>query len=90
MGAANLIFRTGDLVTITFEDRTVPGEVKFASKNGVSLMLSFEAILGGYVGMMPVLWQHSEFRDLLKGERVTIRRTDDDVRARRDLEGHEL
>ena len=47
--------KTGDLVTIECEGRTVDGWIILASKNGASLMLGFEAMLGGHVGMMPVL-----------------------------------
>jgi hypothetical protein len=50
-----VIFRTGDQVMITYRGRTVPGAVMFGSSNGKSLMLTFEAILDGHVGMMPVL-----------------------------------
>ncbi len=50
------IWKTGDAVAITCADRTVQGEVKLASSNGVSLMLEFEAILAGHVAMMPVVW----------------------------------
>jgi hypothetical protein len=71
------VYRTGERVVIAFEGRTVSGEVLFASSNGVSLALSFEAILGGYAGMMPVLWYDGEFRDLIKGEAVGIERRDE-------------
>jgi hypothetical protein len=50
----NDILKTGDQIAITFEGRTVGGRVEFASSNGKSVMISFEAILGGFVGMMPV------------------------------------
>ena len=49
-----MTFKTGDEVMITCRDRTVPGVVMFGSSNGKSLMLAFEAILDGHVGMMPV------------------------------------
>ncbi len=66
------IFKTGDAVSITHEGRTVKGSVLFASGNGVSLALSFEAILGGYVGMMPILMEDGVFRDLVKGQPVHL------------------
>lgn len=48
-------FKTGDAVSITCKGRAVPGSILFASSNGKSLMLEFEAIIEGHVGMMPVL-----------------------------------
>ena len=48
-------FRTGDYVLIECGGRTVPGTVLMASGNGKSLMLNFEAIIDGHIGMMPVL-----------------------------------
>ena len=50
-----MTFKTGSQVMITCEGRTVPGEVTLASANGKSLILSFEAILDGFVGCMPVM-----------------------------------
>jgi len=48
------MIKTGNRIMITCEGRTVEGEVLLASPNGRSLMLRFEAILLGCVGMMPV------------------------------------
>jgi hypothetical protein len=39
-----------------------------ASENSKSLMLQFDAMLGGYVGMMPVLWVNDHYADLIEGE----------------------
>ena len=65
---------TGDKVSITFHDRTVQGEVKLASGNGRSIFLAFEAILGGYVGQMPVFRdEDGRYRDLLTQNEVTLR-----------------
>ena len=47
--------KTGDAVMITCDGRCVPGEIVLASDNQASLMLRFEAMLHGHVGMMPVL-----------------------------------
>jgi hypothetical protein len=49
------ILKRGDFVTATYEGRTVDAMVLIASTNGQSLFISFEAILGGHVGNMPVL-----------------------------------
>jgi hypothetical protein len=68
--AIDCIWRTGDAVKITCEGRTVSGSVKLGSGNGRSLMLEFDAILGGCCGMMPVIWDeqthsfHSIVNDL--------------------------
>lgn len=68
------IFTTGQLVQITYRGRTVDGAVALASSNGKSLMLTFDAMLGGFVGAMPVLMdEQGVFRDLLEGKTpVTI------------------
>jgi len=50
------VWQTGEQVRITYEGRPVDGEVELASPNGRSLAVRFDAVLGGYVGMMPALW----------------------------------
>jgi len=69
------VHRPGDRVTVTFMGKTIAAEVWLASPNGVSLMLGFDAMLGGYVGTMPVVWMAlaGEFRDLITRERVEIK-----------------
>ena len=65
--------RTGQRVTITYDGRTLDGLVVLASGNGRSLMLSFEGILGGWVGMMPVLADgDGVFRPLNGDEPVSV------------------
>lgn len=49
------MWSAGDEVLIEYEDRSVSGWIVLASPNSISLMLGFEAMLGGHVGMMPVL-----------------------------------
>jgi hypothetical protein len=49
------MYKKGDRITIECEGRTVEGEVLFASSNGVSLMIQFDALLHGHVSNMPVL-----------------------------------
>lgn len=56
------IWKTGERVRIAYEDRMVTGSVLLASGNGKSLMLEFDALLGGYAGRMPVLWNESAGR----------------------------
>lgn len=71
------IFRTGDAVRIRFDGREVDGRVRLASSNGRSLALEFEAILGGWVGMMPVAWHDGGFRDLRDQPVEIIGRSDE-------------
>lgn len=58
------IFKRGDFVRITADDRTVDGMVTLASPNGVSLVIQYEAILRGYAGAMPLFFFDGEFRTL--------------------------
>jgi hypothetical protein len=65
--------KTGDPVMVTFEHETVEGFVRLASGNGRSLVLAFDAILGGYLGMMAVsVDDDGKATDLLTGRPVTI------------------
>jgi hypothetical protein len=66
------IWKTGDSLMVSFKGRRVLGQVKLASENGRSLMLEFDAMLGGYVGMMPVLEEDGVFRDLITKSVVTL------------------
>jgi hypothetical protein len=68
-----VIWKTGDKLVLTHGERTVAATVKLASPCGRSLMLAFEALLGGYAGMMPVL-RHTdgEYRDLITTSVVTL------------------
>jgi hypothetical protein len=70
--------KTGDHVVITYATRTVRGVVRLASPNGRSLILEFDAMLGGFVGMMPVLQDETtgEYRDLFKGLPAVITHID--------------
>jgi hypothetical protein len=45
----------GSTIRIRCDGCTVDAVVSIASENRASLMLSFEAILAGHVGMMPLL-----------------------------------
>jgi hypothetical protein len=65
--------KTGDPVSIRFGDRTVEGTILLASDNGKSLMLGFEAMLGGHLGMMPVLRDEAGvYRSIITGEPVAV------------------
>jgi hypothetical protein len=72
--AAPDLYRTGEHVRITYGGRTVDGVVLLASPNGRSLMLGFDAMLGGYLGQMPVLFDRGAFYDLIAVSRVDLER----------------
>jgi hypothetical protein len=68
-------FKTGDPISIGYGERRIIGRVRLASANGRSLMLEFEGILGGHVGMMPVLLgEDALFRSIVTQEVVQLRR----------------
>lgn len=73
MGPAR-VWKRGERVAISYLGRTVTGRVEIASQSGESLMLAFEALLGGFAGHMPVLWHESpgEYRDIIMGAVVGI------------------
>jgi len=67
-------FQTGDHVEITCEGRTVDGVVSLASPSGMSLVLSFEAVLNNHGGIMPVLrCDDSNYIAVLSGAQVIVR-----------------
>jgi hypothetical protein len=66
------IWKTGERLRIVYRDRTVEGHVILSSPNGRSLMLGFDALLGGYAGMMPVSEEQGVFRDLMTKSTVTL------------------
>lgn len=49
------VFQRGDAVSIRCEGRTVPGTILMASSNGISIMLGFDAMIDGHIGMMPII-----------------------------------
>jgi hypothetical protein len=58
--------KRGDRVIIECDGKTVPGIVLLASENDKSLMLSFDALIDGHVGMMPVLQNDDgEYRSIM-------------------------
>jgi hypothetical protein len=50
-----MTLKRGDFVWLTCGERTVEAMVLLRSMNGRSLMLGFDAMLDGHLGMMPVL-----------------------------------
>lgn len=70
-------YTAGEMVFVTYLGKTVPANVMMASENGKSLMLKFETMLGGYLGMMPILLhdgegEDGEYHDLIMGLVVTV------------------
>lgn len=68
------IWQVGDLVEVRCDGASAPGVVILASRNGRSLMLSFEGIVAGFLGMMPVLWDDGTqmFRELMQDRPVEL------------------
>jgi hypothetical protein len=63
----------GDRVLIHVGPHRMPGEVILASGNSRSLMLQFEGVLEGHVGMMPVLLERDGiYRSILSGHEVAV------------------
>lgn len=67
------LYGIGDAVLIECDGLSVPGEVVFASPNGVSLMVRFDAILDGHVGQMPVLMnEDGSYTAIMTGTPVSL------------------
>lgn len=68
-------FTKDDAINVTCEGRTIDGVVLIASPNNVSLMIGFEAMLNGHVGMMPIfLHDDGVYRSIVDGTAVSIRK----------------
>lgn len=68
-----MILKRGDIVIATYGDKTVDAMVTLASPNGKSLIIMFEAMLGGHVGVMPVLMHDDgRFESLLEGRPISL------------------
>lgn len=64
--------KTGDTVTIICQGESYRAQIILASPNEVSLMLSFEAIIDGHVGMMPVLKEDGVYRSIMTGTEIEV------------------
>lgn len=63
----------GDRIRLSYGGRSVLADVMMASGNGKSLLVSFEAILGGYVSTMPISWVDEQgYCDLVYGHAVYL------------------
>jgi len=66
-------FKTGDTVLISFQGQSAAGEIFMASDSSLSLTLAFDACLGIYHGLMPVLWMEGiGYVDLMEASPVVI------------------
>jgi hypothetical protein len=73
--AVTTVFKRGDMVEIITDDRTVPGMVTLASSNGVSLVLMFDALIGGHAGMMAVLHKGGDqYFSIIDEQQVRLKR----------------
>lgn len=69
------MLKKDDRVIVTYSGLAVDGKVLLVSPNQMSMMLTFDAILGKYAGMMPVLMDEKEgfYRDLIFKQHVGIK-----------------
>lgn len=77
MTAEGLIEERDAFVFVTYEGKTTEAEVYMRSDNGKSVVLRFDAMLGGYVGMMPIMWEEMEpppgrYIDLINGKPLVV------------------
>ena len=72
------VFKKGQAVTIGLEGREIDAVIIIASENGKSLAAVFDGMIGGYVQMMPILYDDSKqyFKDLVKGRELIIKAND--------------
>lgn len=68
------VWKQGERVVITYGGRTVSGRVERASESGTAVMLAFQALLGGFAGHMPALWNPrlGEYQDIIVGGLVEL------------------
>lgn len=67
-----MTFQQGDPILITFQGKTVSGQILLASASRLSLALMLDEYLGSYINLMPILWLEDGYVDLLQAEPVTI------------------
>ena len=71
-------FQRMDRISITCDGQTIVGVILLASSNGKSLVLGFDAVIDGHVGMMPVLkGDDGVYRSIVSDIEVNIRRQHD-------------
>jgi hypothetical protein len=69
------IFKKDQEIIVSMNGKQVDAVVTLASPNGVSLMIRFDDMLGGYIGMMPVFYseEKQQFTDLIEGRELIIK-----------------
>jgi len=66
-----------DAVLVTCGGRTVPAKVEMISSNQVSILISFDGMLGGNAGMMPAQrWdtERNVYRSIIDGSEITVKK----------------
>jgi hypothetical protein len=65
------LWKTGEPCRVKYghEGRVEAGVIRLASKNGLSVFVEFEAILGGHMGSAPLSWNEDigEFTSIASG-----------------------
>jgi len=69
-----MTFKMGDQVRITYQGKSIDGEVFLSCSTGLSVTLTFNGWLESYAGLMPVMWVDDGYIDLVYGHRVGIDR----------------
>jgi hypothetical protein len=65
--------KLGDQVLISVDGRVLDGEVLLASANGKSLLIGFDAMIGGHLMQMPLLLEHDGvYRSIIDGTEVAL------------------
>lgn len=65
-------FVDGTHLLITFRGSSTLGEVLLASRDGSTLMLRFEGVLGPYHQLMPLVWVGDGYREIDEGNYVGL------------------
>jgi hypothetical protein len=53
------------LVYVTYKGKTMIATVVLVSPNGLSAMIKFDGMAGGYLGLMPIGFRDGAYRDLI-------------------------
>jgi len=69
--------KRGDFVWIERDGQRERAMVTLASENGNSLMVMFDAMFHGYVGMMPLLREGGVYRDLFEGKTLKVEKIEE-------------
>jgi hypothetical protein len=67
-------FEKLEKVILTVDGEQYLAQIALASPNSVSLMLTFESIVAGHVGMMPLLWERDSYYSIISGIPAEVRK----------------